>query len=88
MIPQEGDCVKYRVIEIPPTYIKTQAVQVTLMNESKLISDGKLSFLENQEYKALYWVRNNIEFYLGRVKWTDEREKYSKTPNTPPSTPI
>merc|ERR1711935_347488 len=63
IIPREDDHVKYRVIEIPPTYIKTQAVQVTLMNETLLLSQG-------------------------RQKWTDEREKLAKTPNTPPSTPI
>ena len=40
VIPREHDLVKYRVIEIPPNFQKTQAVQVTLVNENRLIAQG------------------------------------------------
>ena len=63
MIPQEGDCVKYRLIEIPPNYIKTQAVQVTLINESKLLSDGEFfAFRNNLKFFEIQ-KKNNWNFY-------------------------
>ena len=40
-MPKEGDVVKYRLIAIPPKYSKFQAVQVTVVDEKKLLEGGR-----------------------------------------------
>jgi len=52
VIPREQDLVKYRVIEIPPNFQKTQAVQVTLVNENRLIGQGRPTWADEKDSQA------------------------------------
>lgn len=46
LVPTQGDSVKFRIIPIPPKYSKTQAVQVTIPNEAKLIESGRQTWAD------------------------------------------
>lgn len=52
IVPKEGDVVKYRVIPIPPKYEKYQAVQVTIMNEEKLLTEGRTTWSSENDSKG------------------------------------
>ena len=72
---------KYRVIEIPPNFQKTQAVQVTLVNENRLIGQG----INSQPSKIKI-----VKYDSGRPTWADEKDSQASqnSPKTPPPTPI
>lgn len=51
VVPKGGDVVRYRVIPIPPKYEKYQAVQVTIMDEEKLLTAGRATWSSENESK-------------------------------------
>ena len=40
---------KFRIIPIPPKYEKTQAVQVTVLNEDQLLEQGRRTWAQSNE---------------------------------------
>ena len=55
---------KFRIIPIPPKYEKTQAVQVTVLNEDQLLEQGRRTWAQsNEELKGNVVNKNSQGLY-------------------------